>query len=594
MAKWIEKTPKIKAEREDGLVSRILKARGIPEEDHSAFLFPDESLENDPYEIHNMKKAVNIILDAIDAEKNIIVSGDPDADGVTSLAIMVNRLREIQKRNDFGLDYIYPQRDTGHGLLGQLTIKNEWNETVSDDSLPQEEIDDAQKLIDLSISNIKKVEMADVLIVIDSSSNDIEGVKLAKKIAGDDLKVIILDHHQFDEPQGAFDMDEHAVLVNIHHPYDDSINKCLSGAGMAYKACKAIDVEIGEDGFSNQYRDLMAVGMVGDMMDMTNLENRFLISQGLQNVTNVGLSRILKGAKVNTYRYNTTDIGFSIAPLINSSARMGEIELAIEILLVDNDADAKRLRLKMDKLNKKRQELQKSIVNKYIDNVDLNDKIIIIIDDSSNKGMNGLVAQNIAQKYHRPCFVVKHNKEDNICRGSGRSYGKFNTQEFLSELDFVKASGHGQAHGIEFPLDKLDELKDYINDNMSDDLEKETTYYYDIELNNPEEAMMDFKDIANINYITGTKFPAVTIKMSNIPIEERDVIGKTKETVKFKTMEDLVLIKFKVNEYWNDDIDMFDEVSVVGTPNINEFYNFAKKETIRTPQIMILDIEKEL
>ena len=327
-------------------------------------------------------------------------------------------------------------------------------------------------------------------------------------------------------------------------------------------------------------------------MSVLNFENRYLISQGLQNVNNIGLSRILKGAKINTYRYNTKDIGYSIAPLINSSARMGEIELAFQILMVDNDTDAKKLRLKMDKLNKKRQETQKAVMQKYEDNQNMEDKIIIVIDSESNKGMNGLVAQNIAQKYHRPCFVVTEGK-DGICRGSGRSYGNFNTNEFLSELDFVEAQGHGQAHGLNFPLDRLDDLKEYIEDNMPDNLETERTFYYDVELENVEEAFMDLTDLININYITGNNFPEVVVRMNNVMIEERAVIGKTKETVKFKTSGDLVFIKFKVNEDWNKNIDTFDTVSVIGNGTINEFYNFATKETTRTPQIIIMDIVKD-
>lgn len=582
MVQWIEKKAKIEADREDDLKTRILKARGIRFEDHEDFLFPDERFENKPFEIRNMEEACNTILDAVAEEKNIVVSGDPDADGVTSLAIMVNRLRELFTDGyEFGLEYIYPQRDMGHGLLGQLTIEDRWSR-----------IPNGETYTELNTSNIAKVEKADVLIVLDSSSNDIKGVQRAKELAGEDLKVIILDHHQFDVEDVAYEMDEHAILVNPHHPDDESINKALSGAGMTYKACKGIDEILGQYDFSNQYRDLMAVGMVGDMMDMTNYENRFLIAQGLQNVKNIGLTRILKGAKVNTYRYNTKDIGFSVAPLINSSARMGEIELAIEILLVDNDKDAKKLRLKMDKLNKKRKEQQQGIMQKYEDEQDMSKKIIIIIDEESNKGMNGLVAQNIAQKYHRPCFVVTKGADD-ICRGSGRSYGKFNTNDFLSELDFVEAQGHGQAHGLSFPLNKLEELEEYIEDNMPDNLESEQTFYYDVELFDPAEAMMDFTELANINYITGTGFPEVVVRIDGVMIEERQVIGKTKETIKFTTDEELCFMKFRVDEEWRDDIDMFDEVSVVGSANINEFYNFGTKEMTRTPQIMIMDIIKD-
>ena len=113
---------------------------------------------------------------------------------------------------------------------------------------------------------------------------------------------------------------------------------------------------------------------------------------------------------------------------------------------------------------------------------------------------------------------------------------------------------------------------------MPDNLETERTFYYDVELENVEEAFMDLTDLININYITGNNFPEVVVRMNNVMIEERTVIGKSKETVKFKTSGDLVFIKFKVNEEWNEDIDTFDTVSVIGNGTINEFYNFSTKE----------------
>lgn len=593
MVKWIQKKAKIKADREDDLKTKILKARGIPLEDHQEFLFPDEKWENPPFEIRNVERAVNRILEGIADKETIVVSGDPDADGITATAIMFNRLKALQDFNEFNLDYIYPQRDTGHGLYGQLSVQDHWLNKAEKAKAEKdkESLAKWEKLIDLSRSNIEKTKAADILIVLDSSSNDLEGIERARTL-NPDLDIIILDHHEFDSKEIANKMDKEVILCNPHHHLDKSVNKDLSGAGMAYKVAKGIDDVLGDEGFSNQFRDLVAIGLVGDMMSVLNFENRYLISQGLQNVNNVGLSRILKGAKINTYRYNTKDIGYSVAPLINSSARMGEIELAFQIFMLDNDTDAEKLRLKMDKLNKKRQETQKAVMQKYEDTQDMEDKIVIVIDSESNKGMNGLVAQNIAQKYHRPCFVVTEGK-DGVCRGSGRSYGSFNTNEFLSELDFVEAQGHGQAHGLNFPLDRLDDLKEYIEENMPDNLEAEQTFYYDIELENVEEAFMALTDLININYITGNDFPEVVVRMDNVMIEERAVIGKTKETVKFKTSGDLAFIKFKVNEDWNKDIDTFDTVSVVGNGTINEFYNFWTKEMTRTPQIIIMDIVKD-
>lgn len=570
MAEWIERYSKIKSSSSDDLVSMILKKRGIPEEKHMDFLVPTDEYNYDYDLIRNATRASKKIIGYARDGKNIVVSGDPDADGVTSLAIMYNRIKDIKNDEniEFGLEYIYSQRDTGHGISGQITQKEEHDKLIED--------------------NIEKVKNADLLIILDSSSNDIEGVKKSLEIMKDGSEVLILDHHQFDSLEIESEMDKLATVVNIQHSKDTYPNKSLSGAGVVYKVSKGIDLlTYDNDGHSDMYLDLVAVGLVGDMMSVMEIENRYLINYGLKNVNNIGLQRILKGAGVNIYKYNSKDIGFSVAPLINASARMGQIELAIEILLVDNDKDAKSLRLKMKKLNEQRQALQKEVFEKYEREIDLSKKIILIIDGDSNKGFNGLVAQNIARKYQRPCFVV--GQYGDMYMGSGRSFGNFDTQGFLSELEWVEASGHKQSHGLNFPVNKLEELEQYIEDNMDNEAIRNVRYYYDFVIDE-NEVWYNIEDVESLNYITGTGFPEVIARIDGVMVESRDVIGKTKETVKFKTTGDLVLIKFKVDEEWSADIGMFDTVSCVGTPLINEFYNFGKREMIRTPQIIIQDI----
>ena len=578
MVKWIKRKEKIKARSSDDIRSRILKARGVEEDLMIDFMSPDESWYIDHSLIRNLERTVKLIMQHVEEGNSILVSGDPDADGVTSLAIMYNRLKDFSETYGIDLDYIYAQRDMGHGIYGQITINPRWHND-----------EESQSFIDLVENNIEKVEEADLLIILDSSSNDIEGLKQCKEL-NPKLDIIILDHHNFDNLETEKEVGKLATVVNIQHSKDESPNKDLSGAGVVYKVCKGIDDYIDDQGYSNQFLDLVAIGLVGDMMDVMNMENRYLIMQGLTNVNNIGLTRILKGANINTWKYNTKDIGFTIAPLINSSARMNQIELAIDILLVETDKEAKPLRLKMNKLNEQRKASQKEIFDKYKGDIDLSQKIIIIVDEESNKGFNGLVAQNLSQQFHRPCFVVRDY--NGMCMGSGRSYGSFNTKDFLSELDWVEASGHNQSHGLNFPTDKLEDLKEYIEENMPDNIEDDIVYYYDVEID-PENIWEDAEDIEPINMITGRGFPEVTVVARDITIDERLVIGKTKETVKFTTDDDLVLIKFKVDEEWNKDIDVFDTVSVLGTVNINVFYNFGTKETTKTPQIQIQSIMKE-
>lgn len=215
MVKWIQKKAKIKADREDDLKTKILKARGIPLEDHQEFLFPGEKWENHPFEIRNVERAVNRILEGIAGKETIVVSGDPDVDGITATAIMFNRLKALQDFNEFNLDYIYTQRDTGHGLYGQLSVQDHWLNKAEKAKAEKdkESLAKLEKLIDLSRSNIEKTKVADLLIVLDSSSNDLEGIERARAL-NPDLDIIILDHHEFDSKEIANKMDKEVILCN--------------------------------------------------------------------------------------------------------------------------------------------------------------------------------------------------------------------------------------------------------------------------------------------------------------------------------------------------------------------------------------------
>lgn len=573
MTIWKEKRPIIKPSENDSLTEKLLKIRGINEDEIIDFLSPSEEFLIPANLMRNIEVASERISAELDRGGKIIVAGDPDADGVTSLALLVLRLRELHENEDL-IQYIYPQRDMGHGIHGQIVCGNDYNE----------------KEQELVAENIEKLKDADLLIIVDSSSNDIDGVRKLKDFNEKlSLKenVIIVDHHEFNDKETQDSIDELCIIVNPQHESCNYPNKTLSGVGVAYKLCTQIDELFGMGGYSDKYLDLVAVGMVGDMMSMKNLENRYLVSMGLTDVQNIGLTRILKSGKVDMYKYNTIDIGFSVAPLINASARMGSLELAIELLLVKSDNEAKPIRLKMNKLNKERQKLQSEIASKYEDNIDLSQKIILISDNESNKGFNGLVAQSLAKKYQRPVFVVRNS--GGICSGSGRSYGGFDTQSFLSELDWVEASGHKQSHGLVYPADKEDELIAYIEENMTNDVSKEEVIYYDMELN-LDNVWEDFAEIERLNRIVGTDFPEIKVKISSMVLD-RVAVGKTKkETVKFEVDNDVVFIKFKVHEDWLDHVGVFDKIEVIGTPSINEFYHFGLKEVIRTPQVIIRDV----
>lgn len=582
--KWIKRREKIQYDYDNVTpMEHIAKIRGI--EDYHEFLSPSKSNLHDPYLMLNISEATERIIDAIQREENIVVGYDPDADGLTSATIM----RRYLKSHGVDAEFIYGERSHGHGITEMIKV----NKLVPKDiSMSVDELYDSdikfekRDRFNLAVENSRKLHEADLLILIDSSSNDSHACEFIQDEMGVDI--IILDHHIVEKKN------KHCLMVNPNNPDCDYPNKFLSGAGVVYKVLEVIEDKTGNMKDIEQYLDLVAVGLLSDLMNVTNLENRYLIYKGMSSINNAGLSRICKGAKVDTFRgIKSDDVGFSIAPIINAVARLDNIKLAIDILMEDDDDKCKPIRLKMHKLNEERKKTQKEITERYISNLtdeDLQREVIIIGDEESGKGFNGLVAQNISVMYNKPVVIGRvHNGE---LSGSFRSPSgvKFKSivQGFTKE---IFAIGHEQAGGITIKCELLDEFRDFLDEVFEDYGEVEQVSFYDLHLT-PENALSYMDAIEEFNKLSGQGFPKVSVRIDGLTVDESQVIGATKETVKISTFEGLVLMKFRVPEAdaFVEQYTTFENVSVVGELKINEFFNFKERKKILTNQVMLSDI----
>lgn len=567
--KWIQRKPKVKPTSNDSALEKIAKIRGI--QDPQQFLNPKEDVLHDPYLMKNIEDASNRIISAIGANERIVVSYDPDADGITATTIM---LRYLKNYTD-NVDSIYGERNDGHGIFEMITVKG----------LNEEK--DAER-IEHNKTNTDKIREADLLILIDSSSNDVEACKFIKEKLGTDI--IILDHHAIERKN------PHVLLVNPQQDDCEYPNKHLSGAGIVFKVLQVMEDTLDQVDVW-QYSDLVAVGMYADIMRVDVPENRYLILNGMRNIKNTGLIRICKGAKVNTFGgIKGDDIGFSIAPLINGVARMNNIKLAIDILLEDDDAKCKPIRLKMQKLNEARKEKQKEIVAQYMKKVNENQKVLIVMDEQSSKGFNGIVAQQLSDRYKRPAIVGRiHN---GVLSGSFRSYNGFKFKTFLNQFPYEEgkevqfdALGHEGAGGIVISESLLPELEAYIERHMPSLDDTEPTVIYDIDMD-VSEINEYLSVVERYNHLAGSGFPRIVVRVNGITVDDVACIGKTMETVKIKTFDGMELIKFRVDENYASDLGAFDEIDVVGQLSMNRFYNFGLKQMVETAQVMIDDYKE--
>lgn len=573
MAKWIQKKPMTKINSGTDLVSQLCNIKGISNEDVTEFLEPSEKSLLPAEDLKNSEEAGNRIIRAIKNGEKVVVSADNDVDGVTSTAIIIRFLQESGLEE---VPYIYAERNWGHGIMEQIRV--------------MEETDENEVRNDNARHNKKVIKESDLLIIVDSSSNDVDTVEEIISEYGTD--VILLDHHDINKSDKTME-DIGAILVNPRQKGCRYINKNLSGSGVVYKMVGLINEMMGGNVDTEKYIDLAGVGIYSDMMRMDEPENRYLVSQALKNIKNMGLERILKSAKaVNMDNMDGDTIGFTIGPLINGTARMGNIKDAIDLLLTDDDKTVKRIRLRMHKANEARKEIQSELVDELTKDVDASGKMVFVITDESSSGMNGLIAQDIAQRYQKPAFVGR--LKDGFISGSGRSYGGVKLRTFFNESGLVEfASGHEGALGVGFKESQFDLIEEHIEENMEDVGQKEKTYFYDIYLDSSE--VLDSIDmIQSFNYISGIGAPKAHVRIDNIMVEDRSVIGATKNTVKFSTMDDMELIKFRVDEEYAKEVGIMDSISVVGELKWNEWKKFRPVyEVIRTMQVMVNDYKVE-
>lgn len=519
---------------------KLAKINGI--EDVDRFLYPDRNEMHSPWLLKNMAEAVNKIDEAITNGKMITIYLDVDADGVNSGAVMYRYLKNFTDN----VQYFHAQRSQGHGLKPVI------------DKIP---------------------ENTELLIIVDSSSND---TKYCKQIVEDmNIDIVIIDHHEIEEDN------PYCILVNPQQKDCQYPNKEISGAGVTWKVCCALDRHYNED-FASELIDLATVGIIGDMMSMKELENRAIISQGLIRVKNKGIYTILSKKGKNLTDLTAKDIAYDVVPLLNAAARMDRIELAVQMLISDDPNEVLQLHKEISSLNAKRKSTQSIHIDKFKEMVNEDDKIIIIVDNQVGKSFAGLIANDLAQKYKRPCIVLGIDKDGNYA-GSFRSYGNFLLKDYLSSLKEVEsAAGHQSAGGVNIKKHSFDEFVKSANGGLKD-VEFDQSIEYDLSLDANEINEDLIRRLKNFYRISGKGFEEGKFLIKNLFVSDKNLIGSNKDTVKIDC-DPLVLMKFKVDQDYFDGVPIFSEIEAIGTLNINEWKVFRPKFKIhKTNQLFIED-----
>jgi len=371
------------------LVKKLLFNRGIKnQKEAEKFLNPDyEKDVHDPFLLKNMDKAVSRILRAIKAKEKIIIYSDYDADGIPGAVILHDFFTKIEYQN---FENYIPHRDEeGFGL----NLK--------------------------AIKKFKKDKIK-LIITIDCGIADSKEVAEAERLGMD---VIITDHHL---PNGA--LPKAFAIINPNQKGDEYPCKLICGSAVIFKVVVALikkgDFEI-KEGWEKWLLDMVGIATIADMVSLTE-ENRALATYGLQVLKKSprpGLKRLLRRASIKQEAITEDDIGFVLAPRINSASRMGVPIIAFNLLSTMDDKEALDGAGHLNKLNDERKGLAASMVKeakRKLLNKNKIPEVIVMGNPKWKPGLLGLVANNIAEEYGKPTFFWGRGAGENI-KGSCRS-----------------------------------------------------------------------------------------------------------------------------------------------------------------------------
>ncbi|MGA2178408.1 MAG: single-stranded-DNA-specific exonuclease RecJ [Verrucomicrobiota bacterium] len=423
------------------LLAQCLLNRGFSEPSAiENFLSPRLKNLADPFLLPNMAVAVGRLLRAREQNESLIIFGDYDVDGVTSTALLVEVLRPLGWKVDF---YLPNRMDEGYGLSAD------------------------------GVENCLKKYPAKLLLAVDCGST---AVATVQKLRDNGVEVIVLDHHQVSNPAP-----DAVALVNPQlstlNPQPSTVFTELCSVGLAFKLAHALvkrGREIGLPGAAEfdlrPLLDLVALGTIADLVPLTG-ENRILISAGLQrlNLTQRPGLIALKQVAQCPPTLGAYEVGFQLAPRLNAAGRLETAEESLHLLLARDLAGAMPIAQSLDSRNRERQKIERGIVEEVIGVVKSKfdpqtDFVIVEGRLLWHIGVVGIVASRVLQQFYRPTIIL--GGEGGEWRGSGRSIAGFDLAAALRECGdlLVRHGGHAMAAGLSLQPDKVDALRERLNE----------------------------------------------------------------------------------------------------------------------------------
>ncbi len=417
--------------------ARVLWKRGFRDAGSvRSFLHPSLDQLHDPHLLKDADRAACRLREAIEKRQRMLLYGDYDVDGTTSVVI----LKKVIEMAGAEADYHIPNRlKDGYGMQPEIIQK-------------------------------AAAEGVRLIVSVDTGIRAQEVVRLAGSLG---LDVIITDHHLPEtELPPAF------AVLNPNRPDCDYPDKNLCGAGVTLKLIQALMRQLGwsaarQDQIVDSLLKLVAIATVADVVQLTG-ENRVIVRRGLDGLRgtrNVGLRALMSVAGFSDGdRPTAGQIAFRVAPRMNAAGRMADANDVIRLFLTEDAAEARSIAMQLHELNQDRQRVE-SEIRRDIERACLaapvkDDQLVLVFSGENwHKGVVGIVASRVVELYNRPAFVLSEDPQTGLAQGSGRSIPAFPLLEALESMSdlFVRFGGHAQAAGVTLSWDSVGELRRRLN-----------------------------------------------------------------------------------------------------------------------------------
>jgi single-stranded-DNA-specific exonuclease len=485
--------------------ARVLWARGYGDVlEARRFFAPSLDDLNDPYLLQSMPEAVERIHRAIKQNEPILLYGDYDVDGTSSVVILKKGIELLGGQVSFHVPHRL--RD-GYGMRSDVVE------------------DAASKGVKLIVS-------------VDTGIRAGEVVRTASALG---IDVIVTDHHL---PEA--ELPPALAVLNPNRPDCAYPEKNLCGAGVALKLIQALlAAHPKRDAYIESFLKLVAIATVADVVPLTG-ENRVIVKRGLEglrDVRNPGLRALLDVSDLAAgVQPSAGQIAFRVAPRINAAGRMASASDVIE-LFTTSDADrARAIAAQLHDLNKDRQQTEAEITQTIFKQcmeqlVTDHDAALVFAGEGWHRGVVGIVASRVVERYHRPVFVL--GIENGAAQGSGRSIPAFHLLEGLEAMPelFSKFGGHRQAAGLTIAAERIDEFRERLRAHAASKLTPED-FIKTIEI----DSEIDFREIddASVSEILslapfGFGNPAPVFVARNLEIAACEVKNEKHVFVKLKS-----------------------------------------------------------